>query len=90
MSDTGFEKEFEREVLDRLIKIESKLESWDNSKKQIYDNQNSIIHLQEKVDQCQNDIQDLQERNKWLSRTCAGAVVTAVISALIAAVLVIP
>ena len=26
---------FEREVLDRLIKIDTKLESWDNSKKQI-------------------------------------------------------
>ena len=37
---------FEREVLDRLIKIEAKLESWDNSKKQIYDNQREIIHLQ--------------------------------------------
>ena len=25
--------DFEREVLDRLIKIEAKIESWDNSKK---------------------------------------------------------
>ena len=43
------DNDFEREVLDRLIKIEAKLESWDSSKKQIYDNQRDIIHLQEQI-----------------------------------------
>lgn len=76
---------FEREVLDRLIKIEAKLESWDNSKKQIYDNQRDIIHLQEQNDQQQKDINDLTDRNKWLGRTTAGAAISAVISVIIAA-----
>ena len=80
---------FEREVLDRLIKIEAKLESWDNSKKQIYDNQKEIIHLQEQTEQQQRDIDELRDRNKWLGRTTAGAAISAVVSAVIAAALVV-
>lgn len=83
MPDDGFQ----REVLDRLIKIEAKLESWDNSKKQIYDNQRDIIHLQEQTEQQQRDIDELRERNKWMSRTATGAAISAVISTVIAAAL---
>lgn len=85
MPDNGFE----REVLDRLIKIEAKLESWDNNKKQIYDNQREIIRLQEQADQQQKDIEDLKDRNKWLSRTTVGAAITATVSAIAAAVMAI-
>ena len=85
MQDDGFQ----REVLDRLIKIEAKLESWDSSKKQIYDNQNDIIRLQEQTDQQQRDIDDLRDRNKWLGRTTAGAAISAVVSAVIAAALAV-
>ncbi|MBD5546803.1 MAG: hypothetical protein HDQ97_05335 [Lachnospiraceae bacterium] len=80
---------FEREVLDRLIKIEAKLESWDSSKKQIYDNQRDIILLKEQTDQQQRDIDELRDRNKWLGRTTAGAAISAVVSAVIAAALVV-
>lgn len=83
MPDDGFQ----REVLDRLIKIEAKLESWDNSKKQIYDNQRDIIHLQEQTEQQQRDIDELRERNKWMSRTATGAAISAVVSTVIAAAL---
>lgn len=85
MPDNGFE----REVLDRLIKIEAKLESWDNSKKQIYDNQKEIIHIQEQADQQQRDIDELRDRNKWLGRTTVGAAISAVVSTIIAAALVV-
>ncbi len=83
------EKSFEQEVLERLIKIEMKLESWDSSKKQIYDNQKDIIKLKEQTVQQGKDIEDLQDRNKWLSRTSAGAVIGAIASAVIAALVVI-
>lgn len=76
---------FEREVLDRLIKIEAKLESWDSSKKQIYENQREIIRLNEQVDQQQRDINELRDRNKWLGRTAAGSAIGAVISGIISA-----
>lgn len=81
MSDNNFE----REVLDRLIKIEAKLESWDSSKKQIYDNQREIIRLQEQADQQQRDINELRDRNKWMGRTTAGAAIGAVVSAIVSA-----
>lgn len=81
------ENTFEREVLDRLIKIEAKLESWDSSKKQIYDNQREIIRLQEQAEQQQRDIGELRERNKWMGRTAAGAAISAVISAIVTAVI---
>ncbi|MBD5461524.1 MAG: hypothetical protein HDR24_00465 [Lachnospiraceae bacterium] len=80
---------FEREVLDRLIKIEAKLESWDSSKKQIYDNQRDIILLKEQTEQQQRDIDELRDRNRWLGRTTAGAAISAVVSAIIAAALVV-
>ncbi|GFI02309.1 hypothetical protein AALA79_11230 [Lachnospiraceae bacterium 64-25] len=80
---------FEREVLDRLIKIEAKLESWDNSKKQIYDNQREIIHLHEQTEQQQRDIDELRDRNRWMGRTTAGAAISAAVSAVIAAALAI-
>ncbi len=80
---------FEREVLDRLIKIEAKIESWDNSKKQIYENQREIIHLKEQNEQQQRDIDELRDRNKWMGRTTAGAVISAVVSAVMAAALVV-
>ncbi len=85
MSENGFE----REVLDRLTKIEAKLESWDNSKKQIYENQRDIIHLQEQLEQQEKDIDDLQDSNKWMGRTTAGAAITAIISVLVAAALAV-
>lgn len=77
-------RDFEREVLDRLIKIEAKLESWDSSKKQVYENQREIIKLQEQNLQQQKDIEGLIDGNKWLKRTAAGAAVTAVVSSIVA------
>jgi len=80
-------KDFEREVLDRLIKIEAKIESWESAKKQAYDNQREIHSLQQQVKQQQNDIDEMKEGNKWLKRTTAGAAIAAVVSTLIAIVL---
>lgn len=74
------DKEFEREVLDRLIKIEAKIGSWDNAKKQVYDNQREIIRLHEKTKQIQQDMDEMKEGNLWLKRTTIGAAVTAVVS----------
>jgi len=81
------ENNFEREVLDRLIKIEAKIESWDTNKKQIYENQRNIIKLQEQTEQQEKDISELQDRNRWLSRTSAAAAISALVSAVVAAMI---
>jgi len=75
---------FEREVLDRLTKIEVKLDSYDKIKDQVYENQRVIIKLYEKIEQQQKDIDELRERNKWFARALAGAVITAGIGLIVA------
>ena len=78
------ENNFEREVLDRVTKIEVKLDSYDKIKDQVYENQRSIIKMYEKTEQQQKEIDELRERNKWLARTLAAAVISAGISIVIA------
>jgi hypothetical protein len=73
------ESTFEREVLDRLTKIEVKLDNYDKLKEQVYENQRSIIKILEKDEQQQQQINELEDRNKWLSRAIAGACITAII-----------
>lgn len=73
------ENTFEREVLDRLTKIEVKLDSYDKIKDQVYENQRTIIKLYEKMEQQQKDIDELRERNVWFARSLAAAVITAAV-----------
>ena len=50
------ENGFEREVLDRLTKIEVKLDSYDKIKDQVYENQRNILKVYEKTEQQQKEI----------------------------------
>lgn len=84
--DTPLLPEFEREVLERLIKIESKLdeindlrETADSNKSEITKNQQDLIRLQKDTDEQARRITDLENGNKWLWRTVAGAIITALI-----------
>ena len=73
------ETTFEREVLDRLTKIEAKLDSFDAAKKKTYDNENEIIRLTGDIDGMKERIGQLEDSNKWLARTRAAAIITAVV-----------
>lgn len=77
------ETTFEREVLDRLTKIETKLDSFDAAKKKTYDNENDIIRLNDEVKNQGDRIIKLEDSNKWLARTVAAAIITAVIGILV-------
>ena len=70
---------FEREVLDRLTKIEAKLDSFDAAKKKTYDNENDIIRLNGDVEGLKSRIGQLEDSNKWLARTLAVAIITSVV-----------
>lgn len=76
-------KTFEREVLERLIKIETKLESWDASKAQIYENQRNILTLKEQSKQQETEIVEMQDKFKWLNRTTWGAIITALVAIIV-------
>ena len=73
------ETTFEREVLDRLTKIEAKLDSFDAAKKKTYDNENEIIRLTGDIDGMKERIGQLEDSNKWLARTLAAAIITPVV-----------
>lgn len=77
------ETTFEREVLDRLTKIEAKLDSFDAAKKKTYDNENDIIRLNGDVDGLKDRVNQLEDSNKWLARTLAAAIITAVIGVVV-------
>lgn len=77
------ETTFEREVLDRLTKIEAKLDSFDAAKKKTYDNENDIIRLNGDVDGLKDRVNQLEDSNKWLARTLAAAIITAVVGVVV-------
>lgn len=87
------EKDVMLEILERLTKIETKIDSYSDAKKKTYDNEKEIIKLKgdieilEKENSVQNkEIAELKEKNKWLFRTTAGAVITGLVGIIIALV----
>ena len=66
------EKDFEREVLERLTKIETKLDDYGNMREKT-EEAHSLSKQNEK------DIEEINEKIKWLSRTIVGALITGVI-----------
>ena len=70
------EKGFETEVLSRLAVIESKLDDYNNIKTKAED---GFVKSKEN----QKDIEEIQEKIKWLSRTVIGALITGLIGILI-------
>ena len=77
------ETTFECEVLDRLTKIEAKLDSFDAAKKKTYDNENDIIRLNGDVEGLKERVNQLEDSNKWLARTLAAAIITAVVGVVV-------
>ena len=66
------EKNFEKEVLERLTKIETKLDDYAN--------------LREKTEEAyttskenKKDIEEINDKIKWLSRTITGAIIAGVV-----------
>lgn len=71
------EKGFEREVLDRLTKIETKLDDY-NAIKIKSDEAYNLSRQNEK------DIDEIKDKIKWISRTVAASIITVVIGAIVA------
>lgn len=66
------EKSFETEVLSRLAVIESKLDGYKDIKKVAYEADNLSKENAE-------DIKELQDKLKWLSRTTVSAIIAGVV-----------
>lgn len=65
-------KGFEREVLERLTKIETKLDDYGNLREKT-EEAHSLSKENEK------DIAEINDKIKWLSRTIAGAIIAGII-----------
>lgn len=77
------DKAFEREVLDRLTKIEVKIDGIDKLKQQVYDSKDNILRLQEKDGQQQKIIDDIISEQKWLKHTVLAAIISGIIGIII-------
>lgn len=67
------EKEFEKEILERLIRIETKLDDYDNFKTKVEETRAKAFSNERRI----NDIEDKQ---KWIERTTIGAIITGIIA----------
>lgn len=68
-------KGFEREVLERLTKIETKLDDYGNMREKTEEAYN-LSKENEK------DIVEINDKIKWLSRTTAGAIIAGIVGLL--------
>lgn len=71
------EKDFEREVLERLTKIETKLDDYNGIKTKAED---SYVLSKEN----EKDIQEIEDKLKWITRTLVSAIITGIITLLVA------
>lgn len=70
-------KGFEREVLDRLTIIETKLDDYNKIKDKTED-----AYVQTQVNK--DDIVEIKDKMKWLSRCIIGAAITGIVSLIVA------
>lgn len=75
---------FEREVLDRLIQIEEKLDGFSKAKEKTYENERQIISIENNVQDNEKRISALEDSNRWISRTAVAAIITAAVGILFA------
>lgn len=74
------EKDVTREILDRLTRIEVKIDAFETVKDISYCNQKEVILLKADNDTLEKRVSDLEEKNKWMFRSIVGAVIVAVVS----------
>lgn len=65
-------REFEKEVLTRLTKIETKLDDYNNTKQKTDDAYNMAKENEKEID-------EIKDKLKWITRTVIGAILTGLI-----------
>lgn len=73
------ETTFEREVLDRLTRIETKTDGLDELKKVVYQNRDDIKENNNEIENLKKQMEDTKEKNKWWFRTIASAIVVSIV-----------
>ena len=65
------EDEFKREVIERLVKIETKIDGYAETKKVAYE-------AHKLAENNKTDIVEIQDKMSWLSKAIGGAVITGI------------
>lgn len=67
------DKEFEKEILERLIRIETKLDDYDRFKSNVED-------LSANAKNNERRIAEIEDKIKWLTRTITGSLITGIVA----------
>lgn len=70
---------FEFQVMERLARIDEKLDGFSDFKKRFYDAEKELAILQGDVEDNLARIKNLESHNQWLARTLVAAIITSVI-----------
>lgn len=70
---------FEIQVMERLTRIEEKLDGYSDFKKRFYDSEKELALLRDDVRDNLERIKQLESRNQWLARTAAAAIITSLV-----------
>ena len=79
MSEGYNGESFEVQVMERLTRIEEKLDGYGEFKKRFYDAEKELAILKDDVKDKLNSIKKLESRNQWLARTVVAAVITSLV-----------
>lgn len=79
MSEGYNAESFEVQVMERLTRIEEKLDGYGEFKKRFYDAEKELAILKDDVKDNLNRIEQLESRNQWLARTVVAAVITSLV-----------
>ena len=74
------DQELINEILQRLVRIETKLDQIEDVKNDVMQTKLDIVKLQEKDEKQQTELNELKDSHKWLSRAILGAIISMVAS----------
>lgn len=67
------DKEFEKEILERLIRIETKIDDYERTKTKVEEARSKAYSNERRID-------DIEDKIKWISRTTIGAIIMGAIT----------
>lgn len=79
MSEGYNTESFEIQVMERLTRIEEKLDGYSDFKKRFYDAERELALLKDDVQNNLNRVKQLESRNQWLARTVVAAIITSLV-----------
>lgn len=93
----GYNNKFEKEVMERLIKIETKLDNYEKIKEMSYQNQRDILELKNqseskdellrtKMEEMEIKLTAIQDNSKWLARTIGATLIGIALAVIVACI----